>query len=66
MERELLPSYKKSSFSDRFGRCVEVCIGDKEIRVRNSRNPNAELAFTKDEWIAFILGAKTNEFDIKE
>ena len=45
--------------------CVETTsIKEGEILVRNSRDPEGPiLAFTKAEWVAFIIGAKAGEFD---
>lgn len=45
--------------------CVEVgpCCGD--ILVRDSKHPEVEpFRFTRDEWEAFIKGAKAGEFDM--
>jgi hypothetical protein len=52
----------KSSFSN--SNCVEVARAGSIIVVRNSRNPSGvPLAFTKDEWVAFVGGVKGGEFD---
>lgn len=56
----------KASEACEAGSCVEVC-GDEhdQILVRDSKNPEAgHLSFTKDEWLAFLAGAKTGEFDL--
>ena len=58
--------FKKSSFSSP-GTCVEVkrkvggsvSVRDSKIRV------DGTLSFTKDEWSAFLKGAKEGEFDIE-
>jgi Domain of unknown function (DUF397) len=59
--------WRKSSFSGgNGGACVEVA----ELRsggraVRDSKNPGgARLAFTADEWRAFVAGVKDGEFDL--
>lgn len=57
--------WRKSSLTD--NTCVEVqcnCHVD-EILVRDSKDPGGPvLKFTRDEWKAFIAGAKNNEFDV--
>jgi hypothetical protein len=55
----------KSSLSFSNGNCVEVTsLADGGVGVRNSRNPEgAVLAFTPDEWHAFIGGVHNGEFD---
>ncbi len=57
-------AYKKSSFSgSRDPRCVEVDIRKDVIHVRNTRQKNIALEFTPEEWKAFVLGVKSNEFE---
>jgi hypothetical protein len=58
--------FSKSSFCT-IEKCVQVRISETSglIVVRDSKNPNGErLAFTPDEWNAFIAGVKANEFDL--
>lgn len=44
--------------------CVEVASAGGLIYVRDSKNPNiAPLAFTTEEWGAFIRGVRAGEFD---
>lgn len=44
--------------------CVEVSVGDTEVMVRDSKNPNDPfLRFSRDEWRDFLAGAKNGEFD---
>jgi hypothetical protein len=47
------------------GACVEVAQRrDGSIAVRDSKNPSQpELVYTREEWVAFIRGAKSGEFD---
>jgi hypothetical protein len=55
----------KSSASNGSATCVETAsVEEGEILVRNSNDPEGPiLAFTKAEWVAFIIGAKAGEFD---
>jgi predicted secreted Zn-dependent protease len=46
------------------GECVEVAKLDGMIVFRNSKRPNGRLlAYTADEWQAFVEGIKAGEFD---
>lgn len=55
----------KSSLSYANGNCVEVAsLPSGEIGVRNSRDSvGPVLAFTSDEWHAFLGGVRNGEFD---
>lgn len=55
----------KSSLSMNNGNSVEVAdLGGGNIGVRDSKNPHMPpLVFTRDEWVAFIGGAKKGDFD---
>mgnify|MGYP001563398077 CR=1 FL=1 len=55
-----------STFSDRGRHCVAVSIQRNSVLVTNSKNPEAILSFTFEEWRAFISGAKHGEFDLDE
>jgi hypothetical protein len=57
--------WKKSSFSNGQGECVEVAVKhDGGRKVRDSKDPKgAILDFTPGEWVAFVQGAKAGEFD---
>jgi hypothetical protein len=48
------------------GDCVEVSQGSREtVRVRDSKNPvGPVLDFTREEWVAFLDGARRGEFDL--
>ena len=48
------------------GNCVEVSFTDGGlVWVRDSANPFGEhLAFTADEWAAFIQGVRAGDFDL--
>lgn len=46
------------------GECVEVSplIGGG-VGVRDSKNPDVHLEFSRDDWDAFLAGAKNGDFD---
>ncbi|MEU7822105.1 DUF397 domain-containing protein [Catellatospora sp. NPDC049133] len=58
-------AWKKSSRSDGQGaNCVEIAIMTDTVGVRDSKNRRgAVLAYTADEWTAFLAGVKAGEFD---
>jgi predicted secreted Zn-dependent protease len=46
------------------GTCVEVATDGRQIFVRDSKNSrNAVLAFTPEEWAAFVGGVREGDFD---
>jgi hypothetical protein len=53
-----------SSFCS-FGSCVEVGRSpDGTVLVRDTKDSSRHaLAFTNDEWVAFVAGVKAGEFD---
>jgi hypothetical protein len=56
--------WRKSSYSAKTN-CVEFRQVEGGVEVRNSKRPDAgTVAYTIDEWRAFIQGAKAGEFDI--
>jgi hypothetical protein len=58
-------SWRKSTFSNNGGNCVEIApMGGGGVAVRDSKNPGGTaLKFTRDEWNAFLSGAKAGKFD---
>jgi hypothetical protein len=59
-------SWRKSSFSTYNGNCVEVgCLDSEIIGVRDTehRGRGPVLAFTQDQWSAFLGDVKAGEFD---
>jgi hypothetical protein len=58
-------AWRKSSFSNGSGACVEFArLSDGTVGVRDSKDPDgAILRFTDDEVRAFILGARAGELD---
>jgi predicted secreted Zn-dependent protease len=57
--------WRKSTYSSNGGNCVEVATNLPGIvAVRDSKDPDGPaLAFTDDEWSAFIAGVRAGEFD---
>ncbi len=58
--------WKKSSKSgSNGGACVEVRSHDETIQVRDTKDRSGPvLTFTREEWEAFVGGAKDGEFDL--
>lgn len=65
IERPAEDAWRKSTFSNPSGNCVEVAeAADGLVAVRNSREPGgAVLFYTRPEIDAFVQGAKAGEFD---
>jgi hypothetical protein len=60
---DITPQWQKSSYCGT-NACVEVAQTSDAILVRDSKNPLAmPLAFTTDEWTAFVKGVKAGEFN---
>ena len=56
--------WRKSSLSES-GQCVEVAITAEWVALRHSYNPSGPvLAFTQEEWTAFVGGVRLGEFDV--
>jgi hypothetical protein len=58
--------WRRSSYSTGSGStCVEVSIRPTGVAVRDSKNPvGPELHFTMQEWRVFLLGVRSDEFDV--
>lgn len=54
--------FKKAQACQHCSHCVEVAIKD-DVVVRNNKNPQITLTFTREEWQVFIAGVKNGEFD---
>jgi len=65
MSTSKFTTWFKSSKSDGASNCVETAFAtDGTIGVRDSKNPTGPvLEFTAGEWIAFVAGVKSGEFD---
>jgi Domain of unknown function (DUF397) len=59
--------FRASSFCS-YGTCVEVGrTADGAVLVRDAKNrAQRPLAFTDEEWTAFVAGVKAGEFDYTE
>jgi hypothetical protein len=65
MQASLVPAvaWRKSSYSNPSGNCVEAALLAQGVAVRNSRFPGGPaLVFTEAEWAAFLLGVKEGDF----
>ncbi|MBX6391140.1 MAG: DUF397 domain-containing protein [Frankia sp.] len=57
---------RSSYCADHLPSCVEVAFGPTGVFVRDSKDPDGPvLAFTQDEWTAFLLGAQAGEFEFR-
>jgi predicted secreted Zn-dependent protease len=59
-------AWRKSSYSDNGGACVETAVlPDLRIALRHSKQPDgATLLYTPAEWSVFVAGVKAGEFDL--
>lgn len=56
--------WRKAQSSVNNGACVEVAHADGMVAVRDSKNPAGHvLTYTRDEWTAFLDGAKRGDFN---
>ncbi|MGV9302232.1 DUF397 domain-containing protein [Nonomuraea sp. NPDC003727] len=66
MAETAVENWRKSSFSNLSGECVEFGrSADGGVMLRDSKDPaGAVLAFTPGEWRAFLAGVRNAEFDV--
>ncbi|WP_327296251.1 DUF397 domain-containing protein [Streptomyces sp. NBC_01197] len=55
--------WRKSSFSEQAGNCLELAIVDGEVLMRESDDPAVIIRTTPVKLAAFLAGAKSGEFD---
>ena len=61
----LSSEWRKSTYSNGQSSCVEVASLPDVVAVRDTKDRNGPaLAFTADEWQAFVQGVKRGEFDL--
>jgi hypothetical protein len=65
-ELDLATPFTKSSYSNGGDNCVEVGLTrDGQVAVRHSKHPELPAhLYTREEWTAFLAGAKDGEFDL--
>ncbi|MEU8266627.1 DUF397 domain-containing protein [Sphaerisporangium sp. NPDC049002] len=64
LENGTAQDFRRSSFCNPDGGCVEVARGTRGAAVRDAKNPaGAVLVFTEEEWTAFVRGVRAGEFD---
>ncbi|MGR3176755.1 MAG: DUF397 domain-containing protein [Candidatus Anammoxibacter sp.] len=58
--------YRKSSYSPKGWdiKCVGVSIDEENVYAINTNKKDIVISFTIEEWKAFILGVKDDEFDV--
>ena len=54
--------WRKSTFSAS-SNCVEVCVRNDAVQVRNTRDHSVVVNFTGAEWTAFVAGVRDGQFD---
>ncbi|OIJ95109.1 DUF397 domain-containing protein [Streptomyces sp. MUSC 14] len=55
--------WRKSSYSEQSGNCIEVAVVDGQVLVRESDEPGVVVRTTRAKLAAFVAGAKAGEFD---
>ncbi|WP_437046162.1 DUF397 domain-containing protein [Streptomyces sp. enrichment culture] len=55
--------WRKSSYSEQSGNCLEIAVVDDQVLVRESDDPGVVVRTTRAKLAAFLAGAKAGEFD---
>ncbi|AJP05718.1 hypothetical protein TU94_15530 [Streptomyces cyaneogriseus subsp. noncyanogenus] len=55
--------WRKSSYSEQSGNCLEIAVVDGQVLVRESDDPGVVVRTTRAKLAAFLAGAKAGEFD---
>lgn len=55
--------WRKSTYSEPSGNCLEVTAADGRILLRESDDPGVVVTTTPAKLAAFLAGAKAGEFD---
>ena len=61
--RTLEIQWRKSSYSEQSGNCLELAVVDGQVLVRESDDPGVVVSTTPAKLAAFLAGAKAGEFD---
>jgi len=61
--RTLEIQWRKSSYSEQSGNCLELAVVGGQILVRESDEPDVVVSTTPAKLAAFLAGAKDGEFD---
>ncbi len=61
--RTLEIQWRKSSYSEQSGNCLEVAVVEGQVLVRESDDPGVIVSTTPAKLAAFLAGAKAGEFD---
>jgi hypothetical protein len=65
MRNHMATVWRKASYSDGHGACVEVAVlPDGTIGVRDSKNPDRRLPLSTRAWTTFLIRAKGGHFDL--
>lgn len=55
--------WRKSSYSEQSGNCLELAVVEGAVLVRESDDPGVVVRTTPEKLRAFLAGAKAGEFD---
>lgn len=55
--------WRKSSYSEQSGNCLELAVVDGLVLVRESDDPSVVVRTTRTKLAAFLAGAKAGDFD---
>ncbi|WP_033322187.1 DUF397 domain-containing protein [Streptomyces yerevanensis] len=61
--RTLEIQWRKASYSEQSGNCLELAVVDGQILVRESDEPGVVVSTTPAKLAAFLAGAKARKFD---
>jgi Domain of unknown function (DUF397) len=61
--RTLEIQWRKSSYSEQSGNCLELAVVDGKVLVRESDEPGVVVSTTPDRLAAFLAGARAGELD---
>jgi hypothetical protein len=61
--RTLEIQWRKSSYSEQSGNCLELAVVDGKVLVRESDEPGVVVSTTAVKLAAFLARAKAGEFD---